>query len=41
MKDIIVFNPYANEVFHFRDGEKREMISPVAIEFECGCRCTV
>src|SRR6185369_2172971 len=28
VKDVIVFNPYTNEVFHFRDGEKREMISP-------------
>jgi Uma2 family endonuclease len=41
VKDVIVFNPYTNEVFHFRDGEKREMISPVEIEFECGCNCTV
>lgn len=41
VKDVIVFNPYTNEVFHFRNGEKREMISPVEIEFECGCSCTV
>jgi Uma2 family endonuclease len=41
VKDIVVFNPYTNEVLHFRDGEKREMISPVGIEFECGCSCTV
>lgn len=41
VKDVVVFNPYTNEVVHFRDGEKREMMSPVEIEFECGCRCTV
>lgn len=41
VKDIIVFNPYSMEVFHFHGGEKREMISPVEIEFECGCSCTV
>ena len=41
VKDVVVFNPYTNEVVHFRSGERREMISPVEIEFECGCRCTV
>lgn len=41
VKDIVVFNPYTNEVVHFRGDEKREMMSPVEIEFECGCRCTV
>ena len=41
VKDVVVFNPYTNEVWHFRPDEKREMTSPVEIEFECGCRCTV
>ena len=41
VKDVIVFNPYTNEVIHFRDGEKRETASPVEIEFECGCSCVV
>ena len=41
VKDIVVFNPYTMEVFHFRNGEKRELTSPVAIEFACGCSCTV
>jgi len=41
VKDVVVFNPYTNEVWHFRNDEKREMTSPVEIEFECGCRCTV
>lgn len=41
VKDIIVFNPYTMEVLHFRENEKRELTSPVAIEFACGCSCTV
>lgn len=41
VKDVVVFNPYTNEVWHFRDGEKSEKTSPIEIEFECGCRCTV
>ena len=41
VKDIVVFNPYTNEVVHFRPDETRKFTSPVEIEFECGCRCTV
>lgn len=41
VKDIVVFNPYTMEILHFRDGEKRELTSPVAIEFGCGCSCIV
>ena len=41
VKDVVVLNPSTMEVFHFRNGEKREMTSPVEIELECGCRCTV
>jgi Uma2 family endonuclease len=41
VKDIVVFNPYTMEVLHFRDGEKRELSSPVEIEFKCGCNCVV
>ena len=42
VKDVVVFNPYTKEVVHFRDGgERREMTSPVEIEFECGCNCIV
>lgn len=41
VKDIVVFNPYTDEVLHFRGGEKSEMTSPVEIEFECGCGCAV
>ncbi|MCY7348664.1 MAG: Uma2 family endonuclease [Pyrinomonadaceae bacterium] len=41
VKDVVVFNPYTNEVVHFRRDETRNLASPVEIEFECGCRCTV
>jgi len=41
VKDVIVFNPYTNEVLHFREGETRNSASPVEIKFECGCSCTV
>lgn len=41
VKDVVVYNPYTNEVFHFRQDGKREMTSPVEIELECGCHCTV
>ena len=41
VKDVVVLNPYTMEVFHFRNAEKRELTSPVKIELECGCRCTV
>lgn len=41
VKDVLVFNPYTMEVIHFRRDEKRNLTSPVVIEFECGCSCTV
>ncbi len=41
IKDIVVFNPYTMEIVHFRPEETRKLTSPVDIEFECGCACTV
>jgi Uma2 family endonuclease len=41
VKDVVVLNPYTNEVLHFREGETINKTSPVEIEFECGCSCTV
>ncbi|HEX8264920.1 MAG TPA: Uma2 family endonuclease [Pyrinomonadaceae bacterium] len=41
VRDVVVLNPYTNEVSHFREGETLKKTSPVAIEFECGCSCTV
>lgn len=33
--------PYKYQTVCFRRNEKREMTSPVEIEFECSCGCTV
>jgi len=41
VKDVVVFNPYTNEVVHFRPNETLHLTSPVEIEFECGCDCVV
>lgn len=41
VKDVVVFNPYSDEVLHFSSGERLEAISPIEIEFECGCSCIV
>lgn len=41
VKDIVVFNPYTDEVFHFRQNETLNLTSPALIELECGCNCTV
>ena len=41
VKDVVVFNPYTMEVFHFRQAGTRNLTSPTAIEFECGCSCVV
>lgn len=41
VKDVIVMNPYTNEVLHFRERETLKKTSPVEIEFECGCSCVV
>jgi len=41
VKDVVVFDPYTLLVLHVRrDGVTRQ-VSPVQINFECGCRCTV
>jgi len=41
VKDAVVFNPYTNEVRHFRRGREKVFTSPVDIVFECGCSCSV
>lgn len=41
VKDVVVFNPYTDQVLHFRQNETREFVSPVEIEFECGGSCIV
>lgn len=41
VKDVLVLNPYTSEVFHFKNGQKREMRSPIRILLDCGCSCEV
>lgn len=41
VKDIIVFNPYTNEVIHTTADETRRGHSPYKVEMICGCRCEV
>lgn len=41
VKDVVVFNPYTEEVLHFRQDETLKFQSPVGIELECGCHCVV
>jgi Uma2 family endonuclease len=41
VKDVVVFNPYTLLVLHVRRDEVMRHVSPVEIQFLCGCRCTV
>ena len=41
VNEVVVFNPYTDEVLHFRQDGKKELMSPVEIEFECGCHCVI
>jgi hypothetical protein len=41
VKDVVVFDPYTLLVLHVRRDQVTRQVSPVTINFECGCRCTV
>jgi Uma2 family endonuclease len=41
VKDVVVFDPYTLVVLHVRRDGSRRLVSPVTIELECGCACTV
>ena len=41
IKDVVVFDPYTLLVLHVRRDDVRRMTSPVLIDLECGCQCTV
>jgi Uma2 family endonuclease len=41
VKDVILFDPYKGSVSHLRHDSRRDLASPVHIELECGCSCTV
>lgn len=41
VKDVVVFDPYTLLVLHVRTDRAVRHLSPVTIDLECGCRCTV
>ncbi len=42
IRDIVVFDPYTNAVTHHQpDGSTTEYVSPVTLQFTCGCECVV
>lgn len=41
VKDVVVFDPYTLVVLHVRRDGVERLVSPIEINFECGCRCAV
>lgn len=41
VKDVVVFDPYTLDVVHVDRESTERHVSPVSIDFKCGCRCTV
>jgi hypothetical protein len=41
VKDVVVFDPYTLVVLHVHVGGASRHVSPVPIQLQCGCRCTV
>lgn len=41
VKDVVVFDPYTLVVLHIHAGGATRQVSPVPIQLQCGCRCTV
>lgn len=41
VQNIIVFNPYTLVVLHIHAGGATRHVSPVKIQMQCGCQCTV
>jgi hypothetical protein len=41
VKDIVVFDPYTLLVLHLRRDGAQRRVSPVTLQLECGCSCTV
>ncbi len=41
VKDVIVFDPDTLFVLHVRAGGASRHVSPLNIQLQCGCRCTV
>jgi hypothetical protein len=41
VKDAIIFDPSTLIIYHYQKDKNRRLESPVSINFECGCSCTV
>jgi Uma2 family endonuclease len=41
VKDVILFDPSTRAVTHLRRDGRRDLTSPVHLDLECGCSCTV
>ena len=39
VKDVLIFDPQLQEVYHHRRDGKKRLASPVRLELECGCGC--
>lgn len=39
--DVVMVDPRSRKVIHYQDKLPRELISPVELVFQCGCRVTV
>ena len=41
IRDIVLLDPYTDEVLHYVDGVKNVLKSPAAVTMQCGCVCLV
>ena len=41
VKDVVVFDPYTLVVLHIHASGATRHVSPVKLQLQCGCRCTV
>ena len=41
IRDVVLFDPYTNEISHYVDGVEHTMKSPSAVVLQCGCVCLV
>lgn len=41
VKDVLIFDPYTLLVLHIRRDGVQRLVSPVAVQLECGCECVV
>ncbi len=41
VRDVIVFDPHTLRLVHLHHGRVEQLVSPAAIQLECGCRCVI